>query len=383
MVKKAKKIDAEEATPQRNVPAFREDVVNLFRRNKGGHLAPWVYHNGNRGGHQPTGNTLWTEFLRVHGAPATGSYYILQEEIDLLKWKESSERLIRRLQGAKVIVDIGSGGAEAVNNKAMKIVLASPEVTTYCPVDLSYGLLDEATKAAIKTIEESQQGIKVLPINADFYKAVNADGTPIVIPEMKNRRCRNADRAGLFLGSTITNMPMKIDEGMPRDRIVERIQQVSRFLRTGADSKTEVTITFGYDANPDMDDAASAYQGEIWSQLVVGVMSDLQNVLKPHGHFNPVGWKHEIVIDYENHVLHQCAVATEDQSFDIGDEHFEIKEGDRFVIKNNFKYPYALFKEMCEEAGLIIEDEPIKHPSGRMLLQTAVVPPEIMEAQIS
>ncbi len=354
-------------TPHRNVAVFKHHILQLFRGERGGHTALWVYHNGRRGGHQPTGSKLWTDFLAAKGNDDEDGYYVLDEERKLIKWNLKNGKLQEQFGESDSLIDLGSGGAEAVIGKAMPIFQAIP-AGIYVPVDLSYGLLEIATAEARSFLDRlppghKKRGAKVEPVNANFFTGKTPACTEVILPGKR--------RTGLLLGSTITNMPMRLGDEFPRERIIRRINGVSEWLTRGTNKRC--TLTFGYDSNHDLESAAAAYQHETWSQLIVGLMFDVQNVLKPKGYFNPVGWEHKTIIDKKNHVLHQCVVATEDQNFFIGDdenaEEFKIKKGDTFVVKNNFKYPFDLFGDMVREAGHT-PLEAIRHQSERMVLQT-------------
>lgn len=332
----------------RDLKKFRSDIVDLFSKEKGGHIARWVYHDMDRGGHQPTGNQLWESFLKEHDG-----YYVLEEEISLINWHKKA--LCNTFAKADTILDIGSGEGVAVEKKAMPLVLGCPNVKIYAPIDLSSGLLADASAKAENMIIQAANDVAVEPLCIDFYHAVS------------NAKIPGKRRAGLFLGSTITNMYMRENDPFPRENIKKKIKKLAKL--TKSNTTEPCTITFGYDANPDLEDAKAGYDHDRWKQLVVGIMFDVENILKPYGTFNPVGWKHETVINEDSHVLHQCVVATTTQDFFIGEDYFSIKEGDRFVIKNNFKYGYDTFGKMVEECGYELH-EPIRHPSGRMLLQT-------------
>ena len=67
-------------------------------------------------------------------------------------------------------------------------------------------------------------------------------------------------------------------------------------------------------------------------------------------------------------MLHHCIAATEDQSFSIGEQRFDVRKGDRFVAINCFKFPVDWFQDMASKAGFE-NAEPIFDHQKRMVIQ--------------
>lgn len=332
--------------------SFKSDILSLFKRQKGGHTERWMYSNSPRGAHQPTGSELWSEFLKNHGG-LNGGYYVLREDIDNIR--NAIPTLVKRFNHVSAVIDFGSGDAPAVINKVVPIVQGLKNIKIYSPVDLSVGLLQSATTAA----NDNMPGVSVDPKRADFFKKINADGTPLILP--------GKNRLGLFLGSTITNTEMNIGDSFPEENFIEDIKILGEQI-SSSDGKSGLAISF--DSNADIKGSALKAYSEIhWSRMMVGLMIDVNNVLKPKGSFNPFHWHHEFSVDKTKHVIHHCLVADHDQEFWIDDDYLRIKKGDSFVAFNTFKLPADLFQDLVKKAGYNPHD-PIVHENGRLVLQT-------------
>lgn len=332
--------------------AFKQDIVKLFGRKRGGHTERWMYHNDPRGAHQPTGSQLWSKFLAEHGG-SEGSYYVLREDIQNIQ--DAVPTLAKRFNQVSTVVDFGSGDPPAVINKAVPIVKGLANVKIYVPIDLSEGLLELANKAA----NDNMPGVQVRPIQADFFKKKMIDGSPLILP--------GKNRLGLLLGSTITNTKMNFGDPFPEQSLIKEIKALGEQL---ARSKGKSGLAISFDSNADLKGSAlKAYDEVHWSRMMVGLMIDVENILSPRGKFNPFKWHHEFAVDCDKHVIHHCLVADEDQEFWIDDDFFKIDEGEAFVVFNTFKFPVDLFQSIVRRAGYDPHD-PIIHQNGRLVLQT-------------
>lgn len=373
-----------------NKDMFRRHVIQLFGRERGGHMARWVYMDIKRGGDLSTGSGLWRAFVKA-GLEGNNNYTYPNKEADLIKTEQTRQKLAELFHHVSTIVDFGSGDEFAVVNKAVPIIKGLSNVRTYRPLDISEVMLMQATKAANDNLQGHKPNVAVSPILGDFSSGKTlSDNKPIIFaPE-------NEDRLGIFLGSTITNQEMNIDirniiddnldenepydpQDFPRAEVVEKIKMLGDILNSGhrdGPLTGKHGLVVGYDSNLDPESAKNAYVDsgdlKIWGPLVTGVMFDIKTALDPqtvkNGGFDPQGWHHEKIVrrgpplneDDPNSspqyiVVHQCVVADKSQHFKIDDGHgnarsFAIKEGDIFVIKNNFKFHPMFFRQLAREA---------------------------------
>lgn len=330
--------------------AFRRDIIALLKNERGGHTSCWTYNGRERPAHQPSGGVLWSAFLA-----ANNNYYIPIQEADLIH--AALPMLAKKFKHADTLVDLGSGNAYAVENKALPVFKACPNTKIYVPVDLAEGLLLEAKAVATK------HNIDVQPIQADFYRDRLANSKEkIVLP--------GESRAGIMFGSTISNMNMTLEGKFPQRDISRKIKKLGQLLSRDSDGPTSLAIS--YDSNRDLEGSAlKAYDNIHWKRMIVGLMIDIQTILKPEGNFNAFAWEHIAIPDKERNVIQQCVRATKNQAFSIGNEIFAVHKGDMFVVVNNFKYPTELMSSLIEKAGYT-PDSPIKLPgeNQHMIVQT-------------
>lgn len=318
--------------------AFKRDILDLFARKRGGHVQRWVYSDRERGAEE-SGSALWHAFLR-----ACHNYYVLPNEIDLIRASIPHLAHSGRLGIFDTIVDFGPGDENAIRNKAMPVILGCENARIYAPIDLSQEFLRRATSE----IATNCKNIAIQSFVRDFFKDT------FVLPGRK--------RLGIFFGATISNQEMMENGPFPENIIIQRLEHIGKLI--GNDN--EMLITF--DANPDSKSAVDAYDHITWRRLFTGVMYDIKALLKPKGNFRPSAWHHESVWDDRAHVIHQCITADRDQNFSIDGQEFRIQKGERFIIKNNFKFPVPVFQAMAKNAGYKINGV-FQDSQKRMTLQ--------------
>jgi|GEM_PF-2452970 len=370
-----------------NIDLFKKHTLELFGRTRGGHMARWVYVDLHRGGDLSTGSELWTAFINASQSPDS-SYYISRQEIELIARPKTIKTINNLFSKAHRVVDFGSGSTNAVKYKALPIVHGLSNVEIYSPLDISEHLLGQAEELAN---ENSPPDVE--PIHADFETGkMQETGESIHFDNP------DENRLGLFLGSTITNQEMDIGAEFPRTEIVRQLENFGDILSNGTRTeKRDHGLIVGYDSNHDVESAYAAYEDspdgpKIWAPLVTGVMFDIKKILDPqpfnaqHCGFDPLGWHHERVVeegpalddknpdgDKQYIVLHQCVVADKRQDFTIGENgstrRFIVNPGDKFVIKNNFKFNPAFFRQLAREAKFNPR-RTIQADGNNMVLQT-------------
>lgn len=319
---------------------FQSDIIDLFSLRRGGHVQRWLYTDRTRTGTMPPGSTLWQSFLR-----ANRNYYVLPDEIGLIA--DTVPRLKRRFRDVDTLVDLGPGDEKAVRHKTLPVIEACPNTRIYAPVDLSRRFL----QLAQRVIGNNRKGVTVMPFHNNFYR------DPIHLP--------GKNRLAVFFGATISNMALLEGQEFDPSNVVQRLAHIASFV----ENDNQMLITF--DANPDSASAIRAYDNINWRRLITGIMYDVHDLLKPEGDFRPSAWHHEPVWNENAHVIHQCVVASRSQKFSIAGHEFDIQRGQRFVVKNNFKYPLGMFRSLAREAGF--KTGHYYQDQGRVTLQHLVV----------
>jgi dimethylhistidine N-methyltransferase len=112
-------------------------------------------------------------------------YYPTRQELALLR--RMAPDLAASFGPGAVLVEYGSGASE----KTRLLLDAAPDLGAYVPIDIS----PSALEGAVARLEAAYPGLTVLPLEADFLKAVSL---PAGVPEGR--------RVGFFPGSTIGNL---------------------------------------------------------------------------------------------------------------------------------------------------------------------------------
>jgi uncharacterized SAM-dependent methyltransferase len=300
---------------------FKQDVIDLFSGKRGGHVEHWLYSDTLR--KEYSGSQLWQEFLK-----ASKDYYVLNNEIDLIA--RNATKIASALPAIDAVIDFGVGDGQALQKKVLPIVESLKTVKSYIGVDLS----NEFLRNAQNTITTTYPDMDIQTIQTDFFK------TSFPLPPKNS--------LGLMLGSTITNLDMKMNDVFPRNHIVNRLKHLKALM------SKDNHLLISYDANTDPKSVKEAYSNEYWGRHVTGIMYDVEGLTK--GDFSTEDWKHTRIWNSEAHVLHQCAESTRHQHFYIDDYCFDIPKGKQFVTVNNFKFPTPLFQSMCEEVGFEVKD---------------------------
>ncbi|MEQ9231783.1 MAG: L-histidine N(alpha)-methyltransferase [Cyclobacteriaceae bacterium] len=294
---------------------FKLDIIDLFNRKRGGHVDHWLYRDALRG--QVSGSQLWHQFLK-----ASKSYYVLKNEIELISRLASTQD--SNFQAIDTIIDFGVGNDLAVRKKIIPLVHGLKNVKAYIGIDISKSFLDKAD-----AVINGETSLETYTIQGDFYSA---------LPPFPGNH-----RLGLMLGSTITNQNMREGAEFPEDKILSKLSHLRKLLHEG----DKMLITFY--SNTDRASVYDAYTNVYWSRHIEGLMYDVSKIAI--GDFKADGWQHQKVWGIKAPVIHQCLEATVNQSFNIGDESFEVKRGERFVAVNNFKFPVSLFQSLCKKSG--------------------------------
>ncbi len=302
---------------------FRNDIIDLFSMKRGGHVQKWLYTDFSRPDGR-SGASLWHNFVNTNK-----NYYIFHEEIRIIP------SIVQKLdKNYDSVIEFGIGDRLAIENKTLKILRALPKLKNYYAIDIS----DEQISSGFSILKNCISHIETIGIVNDFYS--------------DNHIEEGENRLGLCLGATISNQEMRIGKAFPRERIVNQLHVLGKTVK----GNKRGNILLSIDANPDLEGALAAYQHPSWINMMTGLMYDVRDFLRPDGDFNPSLWHYTPVIDRDNHVIHQAISPSANQNFSIGEQEFRIKNGDCFVVKNNFKYPYEVFAQLSREAGLVPED---------------------------
>ena len=296
---------------------FREDIVDLFDRKRGGHVQHWLYTDALRD--TMSGADLWRAFTR-----SSQRYYIPEVETRLIR--EKGPTMISSNE-ADTLVDFGVGSKSALIDKVMPVIRSLRSLRMYSGIDISQHMLEIASK----TVEELRPELEIEMQQKDFHY------DPIC--------CGGKKHLGIVFGCSVSNQEMMEGDGFPDEAIVNNLRHYREHLSAG----DEMLVT--YDMNPDEQKVKAAYDDPYWSRHVTGLMYDVDRLLKTDGDFDPTAWRHEMIWNDQVQVMHQCIVAEKAQSLIMGDRTFRFNQHQRFVAVNNFKFREADFERLCVSAG--------------------------------
>ena len=299
---------------------FKKDIIDLFSKKRGGHVQKWLYSDHIRED-KSSGSRLWHHFIKNNK-----KYYPIQREIELIPSFIDSED-----HDYDTVIDFGLGDKQAINHKILPILESQSKLKRYAAIDISANQLN----AGMDIVQCQFKNIEIDLIKGDFYQ--------------KHKDIKGQKKLGLFFGSTISNQEMMVGEKLPEKEIIERIKILSK---TTLGEEGSGTLVISLDTNPALQESLNAYQHQSWVLMMTGLMHDVQDILHPTGNFNPTLWHYAPIIDKKNYVLQQVITPTVDQTFIIDEHEFSLKKGEQFVVKNNFKFPLDLFKEMIKKAKL-------------------------------
>lgn len=318
--------------------AFRNDIIDLFSRKRGGHVERWLYAGIAPDGMR--GSDLWATFLR-----ASRNYYVLSDEITLIA--DVADALKPSLKTADTVVDFGPGSA--VERKSLPLARACENATTYVAVDLSAQFLRDAC-----ALMAARTGLATVPIEQDFYR------DDFALP--------GRNRLGMFFGLTISNADLREGEPLPRADIKDKLEHMGILLC--GEGENELLVSF--DANEDRASIERGYDDPNWKRFVANLAYAIAGIVDPGGNFIPSAWRYEAVWGAEAHVLHACIAATADQEFAVDGHAFSISKGERFVAINLCKFPVEWFQEVSCDAGFSL-GKPFFGRERRIVIQPLFV----------
>jgi len=302
--------------------AFLRDVQDLFRKERHGHLGPWHYSD-NEGQSDPVkGALLWESFV-----DHSRKYYLLSQEVSLLNSR--LKELIAPKGKDIFLIDFGPGSTKAVNLKTKPVINALGNVSAYCPIDCSQTFVEEACDV----IGQSYPDISLHPLQADYYLED--------VTLSKNY----ISRFGIFLGGSISNIEGHPDNGIPNAKIVDYLAKFKTILGNNA----EMLIT--YDSKQDEQSIIESYMHPAQTEFGRNIMRRIVRDLPIAGNFDPNAWIYEPLWHKKSHQLCHTVIAQADMSFLLGRENFKVKDGERFILDNSFKYPVEIMKDLMSEAG--------------------------------
>lgn len=272
-------------------------------------LSPWPKYL-----YDDEGSRLFEEIT------AQPEYYQTRTEASILE--ERADEIVARC-GCQEIVELGSGSSAKTPPLIEALLDASDGPATYCPLDVSEGILRESGAR----LNARYPDLRVRGYVGDF------DGT---LGRVFDRECEG--RLVVFLGGTIGNFT-------PRKR-TDFLAEIAAGLGEGD------YLLLGVDLVKDRKTLEAAYDDE--AGVTAAFNKNLLNVLNDRvgSDFDPSCFDHRAIFDEKSQRIEMWLDATQDQRINLPDLALDLEEGEGIRTEISHKFTAGSADDALAEAGL-------------------------------
>ena len=301
---------------------FLIDSVALLQRKRASHMGAhqYVNHGAMRGDFPMSGTLGWQRY--EHECP---SYYVLKCEKALID--QLVGELPDHLEQGTSLIDLGVGTLEAVETKSLEIARALNS-DTYVPIDTSLQFCSEAAGVIQKVLPQT----KIRPSVENFFSD-DVDAA-LDVPAL-----------GFLGGITIANIEAPLSKGKPTEELIRSLKNLGRIVGGG-------WLLLSTDANQNAAENKAMYSEN--GLFEINTFDRMAHELPMTG-LDPTGIVYDPVWIKESGQLAHTGVAIKDMTVKVNAPEFggviEIKKGDRFHLKNSFKYTDDYFLSCARQAG--------------------------------
>ncbi len=298
------------------------DAINLFMGQKAGHMGIWEYGDSYFEGDLAGGAHFWADAIK-----SPGHYYLVQAELDLLRYILNHDMIKPATEKAKAIVEFGPGSTESIERKTVPLLKACQAITRYVSID---GSMEQANLA--KEIVEKHLGLRSTAIVADFTKN-------------SFKRTWEGPATYIMWGGTIGNLP-GFANADPKSALTDEIRQLQKTLLKG-----DMLILI-FDTNEDQRKIVQAYSEPSLRRHAMSWLHALKRDGDAFGEFDPNVWSYEPVWFPD---VMQCAhtiFPMLDQRVTIGGHTIHIPAWRRFVSNNSYKFRPDVMIDAAKDVGL-------------------------------
>lgn len=268
--------------------AFRADVLSGLAQDQKAIPARWLYDDA--------GSQLFEDITQIP------EYYPTRAETEILT--ERGSEFADKIGPGRAVVEFGSGSSVKT-----PLLLSSIEPAAYVPLDIAGDFL----RASAEQLSAKFPGLPVYPVEADFMRRVEL---PQEVAEMP--------KLGFFPGSTIGNMVARTS--------VDLLRTMRETLGEGS------KLLIGMDLIKDADVLRAAYDdaagvtAEFNLNLLRRINRELDGDIPLEKFAHEARW----VDDYARIEMH--LVASEDLTFTVSGNTFEMNEGESIHTENSHKF---------------------------------------------
>lgn len=299
---------------------FMDDVVDLFFDFRSGQMSKHSYKNHGASGRGVTfsGSHLWRQISTDQKA----DYYVTRTDREL--FVKALPEISSLVTGQPPLIDLGSGTLENMQDFAAPLVKAM-QSKLYVPVDISTDLLQQADG-----LNALGPGCQIVPRHLDFFAPVKR---PLV----------EGSAFAALTGATIGNIPGGISTETTEERLTRTLRNLAVLCNCG-------WLLISVDGNQDATWLQRMYNTPQIAAFVLNALYRIADEL-PVQDYDPTLFAYDPTWYPEHHLFAHEAVATQDQNFSLGPYEISILKGDRFHLKNSYKYPPAFFEGCAKRAG--------------------------------
>ncbi len=248
-------------------------------------------------------------------------YYLTNTELGIMR--DNIDEIVALVGKQASLIEFGAGSSL----KTRVLLEHLSELAAYVPVDIS----DDFLQASAAQIREEFPHIDVLPVAADFTHTFDLP-TPMVMP------VRNIV---YFPGSTIGNFERKV--AMELLSVMHHEAGRNGALIIGVDLQKDPAII--EDAYNDSEGVTAEFN-----------LNMLRHLNRDYGaDFELDEFSHRARYDRESGRVVIELVSQSEQSFTIGDQSFELEDGEAILTEYSHKYTLAGFEAMANEAGFRVQ----------------------------
>lgn len=302
---------------------FLIDSIALLQHKRVSHMGEhqYVNHGAMRGDFPMSGTLGWQRY--ENDCP---SYYIPGCEKELIK--QAAAELGNFLEPGTPLVDFGPGTLAAVEAKSL-LLASALQSRIYAPVDASLTFCHEAGGL----VQRDLPGITICPCIENFF---SDDAKPAIdIPAL-----------GFLGGTTIANIEAPLCCRKPTAALISTLKTLGRIAGKG-------WLLVSTDSNQDEAENKATYSEN--GLFEINTFDRMAYELPISG-LDPTGIIYEPVWVKESGQLAHSALAVKDMSVSVEAREFsgviQIRRGERFHLKNSFRFTDEYFLSCVEQAGL-------------------------------
>jgi dimethylhistidine N-methyltransferase len=281
---------------------FRDDLIEALSRTPKTISPKWFYDERGSG-----------LFEQITALP---EYYPTRTETALLR--RIAGELAEGVPDGAALVEFGSGASA----KTQILLDATPQFSTYVPVDISVEALD----AAAERIKTAYPGLEVRPVAGDFTR-------PIELPaEISGRRA-----VGFFPGSTIGNFGPQSAAAF--------LRSVSQLLGQGA------SLIVGLDIVKEPEVLERAYDDAagVTAAFNMNLLRRANN--EAGADFDLRAFEHRAVWNAQESRIEMHLVSRTRQDVHVAGRTFRFEAGEALHTENSYKFTCKGFEAMAAATG--------------------------------